>query len=188
MTEGATPFTVEYVLKEVVKIWTPAGEALRLQNEMNVRSLEQTCAALEREGYEVHRADLPMAVSGCAAVVGGRRYIVVNRYESQAQQQYTVSHELGHHVLHLNPSSPVEGLEPSDGIDNEFQADQFASVWLMWGTKLEQREEVLRRNPRASAVLSASVMATVLIVVSSLLFYVCSRLFLSTPAPRSEDR
>jgi Zn-dependent peptidase ImmA (M78 family) len=188
MTEGATPFSVEYVFREVVKIWTPAAEAIWLQSEMNVRSLGQTTAALERAGYEVYRADLPMAVSGCAAVVDGRRYIVVNRYESQARQQYTVSHELGHHVLHLNPSSPVEGLEPSDGIDKEFQADQFASIWLMWATKPEQRGDVLRRNPRASAVLSASVMLTVLIVAGSLLLYVCSRLFPGNPALRSENR
>jgi hypothetical protein len=115
-------------------------------------------------------------------VVDGRRYILVNRYESRVRQQFTVAHELGHHVLHLNPSPTAELAGFAEGTDQEFQADQFASVWLIWGTKPEEQGELLRRNPRAGMVLSVSVMATVLMILVPIVFYLCSRMFSQKPA------
>jgi hypothetical protein len=50
-----------------------------------------------------------------------------------------------------------------------------AAVLDIWGTEPEEQQELLRRNPRAGVVLSASVIATVLVVVASILFHVCSR-------------
>lgn len=186
MTEPGTSFDFNYVTKEVAKIWTPGAEAIRIKTEMKVRSLPETAAALQRAGYEVYRADLPVKVSGVAAVVDGRRYIVVNRRESQFEQQFTVAHELGHHVLHLNPSSAAELDGFAEGTDREFQADQFATLWHMWETDPEEREELLRRNSRARMVLSASVLATVFVVLAPILFYLCSRLFGGKPAPKRE--
>lgn len=188
MTVPETSFDFESVVKEVARIWTPAAEAIRLKDEMKVRSLAETTAALQQAGYEVYKADLPVKVSGVAAVLDGRRYIVVNRYESRARQQFTLAHELGHHVLHLNPSPVAELAGFAEATDQEFQADQFASVWHMWGTEPEEREELLRQNPRAGRVMTASVMATVLVVLGSILFYVCSRLFSRKPSPKSENR
>ena len=78
MTASETSFDFEYVLKEVTRIWTPGAEAIRLKSEMKVRSSAETTAALQQAGYVVYRADLPVKVSGVAAVVEGRRYIVLN--------------------------------------------------------------------------------------------------------------
>ncbi len=167
----------QYVLSEVVKIWTPGAEAMRLKTEMKVNSAEETPAALKQAGYEVYSADLPVKVSGVAAVVDGRRYIVVNRYESRAQQQFTLAHELGHHVLHLNPSPAAELIGFAEATDQEFQADQFATVWHVWGTEPKEREELLRQNPRAGMVLTASVLATILLILIPILFRVSSWLF-----------
>jgi IrrE N-terminal-like domain len=172
----------EYVLDQIARIWTPGAEAIRLKTEMNVRSLAETHAALAEAGYEVYAADLPVRVSGLAAMVNGRRYIVVNRYESRTQQQFTLAHELGHHVLHLNPSSAAELVGFAEGTDQEFQADQFASVWHMFGARPEEQAEVLRRNPRAGMVMSASLMATILVILVPILAYLCTRLFINKSA------
>ena len=175
MSEPETSFDFEFVVKQVARIWTPAAEAIRLKSEMKVCSFAETTAALQQAGYEVYRADLPAKVSGVAAVLDGRRYIVVNRHESGARQQFTVAHELGHHVLHLNSSPVAELAGFAEATDQEFQADQFASMWHIWGTEPEEQQELLRRNPHAGVVLSVSVIATVLVVVASILFHVCSR-------------
>lgn len=183
-----TASTAEFVFKGVARIWAPGVAAMRVQKELNVRSFGETSTALQRAGYELYRADLPMAVSGAAAVVDGKRYIVVNRYESRQRQQYTASHELGHHVLHLDPSRPLEKLGLDDDLDPEFEADLFASVWAMHSTTPQEREEVLRRNPQARMVLSMSVIMTVFIVVAAVVLYGCSRLFSRKAVAKNENR
>ena len=45
-----------------------------------------------------------------------------------------MAHELGHHVSHLNPSPLAELVGFAEATDQEFQADQFVSVWHIWGT------------------------------------------------------
>jgi len=177
MSEVLNLSDFEYVLKEVAKIWTPGTEAIRLKMEMKVNSLEETPAALKEAGYEVYAADLPVKVSGVAAVVDGRRYILVNRDESRARQQFTIAHELGHHVLHLNPTPEAELIGFAKATDKEFQADQFAAVWHVLGTEPKERKEILRRNPRAGKVLTASVVATILLFLVPVICYVFSRLF-----------
>jgi hypothetical protein len=183
MSELQTLSDFQYVLNEVVKIWIPGAEAMRLKMEMKVNSPHDTPAALKDAGYEVYAADLPVKVSGVAAVVDGRRYIVVNRDESRAQQQFTLAHELGHHVLHLNPSPAAELVGFAKTTDQEFQADQFATVWHVWGTEPKEREELLRQNPRAGMVLTASMLATILLILVPILFHVSSWLFKKKPSP-----
>jgi Zn-dependent peptidase ImmA (M78 family) len=174
-------YSSEIVVELLKIIWMPAAEALRVQKDFNVRSLEETSAAAERAGYRVCHVDLPAKVSGFAEVIGGRPYIVVNRAKSPEHQQYTVPHELGHHVLHVNPSrNPVPSVLSIEGME-EFQAHMFAAVWVMWVADGKERENVLRQNPE-SAFLILSIFMTVGIIVVLLLAYLWSRLF---PTPLS---
>lgn len=166
----------EMVLKLLGVIWTPAVEAQRTQKEFNVRSLGETSAAAGRAGYEVCYADLPAKVSGFAMSIAGKPHIVVNRAKSREHQQYTVPHELGHHVLHLNPSRNPDQSIPSTDSVVEFQAHIFAAAWVMYVADDKERKDVLRQNPELSASLLVSVFMTGGILMVWLLAYLWSRL------------
>ncbi len=141
----------EIMLKILGVIWTPAMEARRTQKEFNVCSLGETSAAAGRAGYEICYADLPAKVSGFAMSIAGKPHIVVNRAKSREHQQYTIPHELGHHVLHLNPSrNPDQFVLTTDEDMAEFQAHMFAAAWVMNVADDKEREDVLRQNlPRS---------------------------------------
>ncbi len=166
----------EMVLKLLGVIWTPAVEAFRVQEELDVRSLAETSAAAGRAGYEVCYADLPAKVSGFAMSIAGKPHIVVNRAKSPEHQQYTVPHELGHHVLHLNPSrDPDQPLLSVDSVA-EFQAHMFAAAWVIRVTSGKEQEDLLKQNPELSFFLLAPAFMTGGILVVGLLACLWSRL------------
>jgi Zn-dependent peptidase ImmA (M78 family) len=177
MIKNTESSALECLMNEVAKVLAPILEATRLRKELNVRSLEDTCDAVEGAGYQIYRADLPSTVRGAAVVVDGKPYILTNRCDCCEQQRYTVSHELGHHVLHLNPSPLIAQLGLADDEDQELHADQFATAWFMQTAKSEQRERFLRENPRASFVLADTAMAVIFTVLPFVLLYAVSRLF-----------
>jgi Zn-dependent peptidase ImmA (M78 family) len=166
------------LMTEVAKILAPMLEAARLRTDLNVSSLEETCFAVERAGYEIHRVDLPSGVRGAAAVDQGQPYILTNRCDCCDQHRYTVAHELGHHVLHMNPSPGIVklGLANRDEEDREAQADQFAVAWFMNTATPEQRDRFLQKNPQVAAVLTDSMMAVVMVALPFLILYLFSRL------------
>jgi Zn-dependent peptidase ImmA (M78 family) len=174
------------IMVELLKmIWMPAAKALRVKKDLDVHSLNETSAAAERAGYKVCYVDLPPNVSGFAEVIGGQPHIVVNRAKSAEHQQYTLSHELGHQALHANPSrSPsalrIEGME-------EFQANIFASVWIM-RVAGKERENVLRQNPESSACMSLAIVTTGGILAIALLVYLWSCLFRTRPSTALEKK
>jgi hypothetical protein len=138
--------SLQVILESLELIWAPGTEAVKVQQAWGVQSLADMPAALERAGYEVCYVDLPDTVSGFAKVIEGQPHIVLNRAKSAERLQFTASHELGHHVLHLNASQdPQQGL-PSDGLA-EFQAHQFATLWILYLANDKEREDVLRQNP-----------------------------------------
>jgi len=156
-------------------IWQPAVEAHRFLASLEVHSLAETCDALRQAGFEVAYVDFPDKVSGLATVIACEPHILVNRAKPRAHQQYTVSHELGHHVLHVSPPTdsvvsavPIEGLE-------EFQANMFASAWVMFLAKDKEREELLRHNPELGFVVLLSVLMTAAILVAGLIAYLWER-------------
>jgi len=130
----------------------PVLKAAQMQKALNIRSFEETSAAAQRAGFEISFVDLPGKVSGLVAPIGGKPHIVVNRRKSLEHQQYTILHELGHCLLHVNPSpsadlpvSEIEGLV-------EFQADIFAIGWIIQTEDDQKRVEVLNQNPEAAMV------------------------------------
>lgn len=169
----------EFVVELLKIIWMPAAMALRVKKDLDVHSLNETSAAAERAGYKVCYVDLPPNVCGFAEVIGGRPHIVVNRAKPAERQQYTLSHELAHQVLHANPSrspSPlsIEGME-------EFQAEIFALVWIMRLARGKERENVLRQNPESAEVIFLAIAITGGILATALLGYLWSRLVRTWP-------
>lgn len=178
----------DVVLELLKMIWAPAAEAVRVQKDLNVRSLGETSAAAERAGCEVCYADLPPKVSGFAEVIGGIPHIVINRAKSSEHQQYTVPHELGHFVLHLNPSrNPVQSVLSIEGME-EFQAHMFAAAWVMSLPNGKEREDVLRQNPELSVYLFMSLFMTGGILVFALSAYVLSHLFRPRLSSAAEEK
>jgi len=161
--------SLEIVLQCLGKIWEPAGEALNVQNEMGVHSLEETQAAVERAGYEICQVDLPEKVSGFAEIIADKPHIVLNRQKSPQNLRYTIPHELGHHILHLNPlrESDLLGF-PSVG-NAELEADLFAISWLLCLRKDKPRDDVLLWNPESSTTLAIYFFLSVAIVLFALL-------------------
>jgi len=71
---------------------------------------------------------------------------VLNRAKSAEHLQYTMPHELGHHVLHLDKSKDPQSRLPSAHL-MEFQAHQFATLWILYLANDKEREDVLSQNP-----------------------------------------
>jgi hypothetical protein len=59
-----------------------------------------------------------------------------------------VAHELGHHVLHKNPSSAIAelGLPAESREDKELRANQFATTWFRRTATPEQQERFFQKN------------------------------------------
>jgi Zn-dependent peptidase ImmA (M78 family) len=138
--------SLEVMLEGLEMIWAPGAEAVKVQQALGVRSLADMTAALERAGYEVSCVDLPERVSGFAKVIEGKPHIALNRAKSAEHLQYTMPHELGHHVLHLDDSRNHQpGLPSADLM--EFQAHQFATLWILLLANNKEREDVFGQNP-----------------------------------------
>jgi Zn-dependent peptidase ImmA (M78 family) len=176
MTPQKEISNLEIIFRCLGVLWTPGAEALKLQKDLGVRSLEETGAAAERAGYEVCYVDLPEGVSGFADVIAGKPHIVLNRAKSPQHLQYTLPHELAHHVLHLNPSRDLDELATSDIDAQELQAHLFATGWVILLARGEQRIDVLRHNPELQMTLAASVFMTLLVILTGLFVHLWSRL------------
>jgi hypothetical protein len=138
--------SLEVMLEGLEMIWAPGVEAVKVQQALGVRSLADMPAALDRAGYEVCCVDLPERVSGFAKVIEGKPHIVLNRAKSEEHLHYTMPHELGHHVLHLDDSRDIQQKLPSAHL-MEFQAHQFATLWILYLANDKERENVLGQNP-----------------------------------------
>ncbi len=177
MKSGNEVSFLEAFLKGLAEIWSAGGEALQLQKDLNVRSLDETAAAAERVGCVVCYADLPRKVCGFAQIIEGKPHVVLNRAKSRKDLEYTLPHELGHQVLHLNPSRDTTQSGFLDMGEAEFQADLFAATWIMRLGNKRQRKEVLLENPESSAAVATCLVATVLLAGIMLVAHVCLKLF-----------
>jgi Zn-dependent peptidase ImmA (M78 family) len=167
--------SLQDVLESLKMIWAPGAEAMRVQQVLGVRSLSDMSAAVERAGYKICYVDLPEKVSGLATVIEGQPYIVLNRAKSAAHLQFTVSHELGHHVLHLDASpDPRQGL-PSKALA-EFQAHQFATLWILLLANDKEHQDVLNQNPEWLLVGAASLLMSAGVILIPLIEHLWSSL------------
>ena len=56
-----------------------------------------------------YAGDLPSGFHGCLEPGGDPRFIVINSNQPVFEQEFTIAHELGHHVLHQTPSEKDVG-------------------------------------------------------------------------------
>ena len=188
MNPGNDISLLDLFLQELGKIWSPAGEALRLQGELTVHSLEETAAAAERAGCEVCYVDLPDKVSGFADTIEGKPHIVLNRAKSRQNLEYTLPHELGHCVLHLDPTqNSGQSRFPNIGTA-EFQANLFATTWVNSLGNDRQREDMLANNRDSRAALVGSFILTLALVVIAILAWLYSKFFDAQRLVPSEAR
>ncbi len=178
----------EMLLRGLDTIWSAAGEAIKLQEELNVCSLEETASAAERAGCEVCYAGLPEKVSGFAKVIEGKAHIVLNRAKSPLNLQYTLPHELAHCVLHMDASRDARQprLAPKGAI--EFEAHLFAASWVTHLGNAQQSREVLVANPESLATVLGGFILTLAFVVIAIIAWVCSNLFSAGPLALPEAK
>ena len=185
MRSDGAALGLDAVLEVLEMIWNPGMEARRLQKDLEVRSRDDTGAAAERAGYEVNYVDLPESVSGFATVIDGQPVIAVNRAKPLPHIQYTLSHELGHQVLHLSPSRQPDPLGILSNEDvKEFQAHMFAASWVLAMPDSEDKKQILEQNPEANMV-TLAMFASFVVIVVALLAYLASPLF-PTPPPQPQ--
>lgn len=169
MNRTGEPSSVEILLACLGKIWEPGAEALRVQKDLGVSSLEETVPALERAGFEICYVDLPDKVSGFAEIIADKPHIILNRQKSPQNLQYTVPHELGHLILHLSPVPKPDPLGIQGVGNDELEADLFATSWLLFLRNDEGRNNVLPQNPESSRILVLYLLFTIALVLCTLI-------------------
>lgn len=180
--------TTEMLLQGLGTIWSAGGEAIRFQEKLDVRSLEETAAAAERAGCEICYADLPEKVSGFAEVIEQKRHIVLNRAKSPENLAYTLPHELAHCVLHLGPSRDAFQPRSAHKGAEEFQAHLFAASWVIHSGNDQQSREVLAANPESLATILGGFILTMALVVIAIIAWVCSKVFSIKPLALPEAK
>jgi hypothetical protein len=107
--------------------------------------------------------------------IEGKPHVVLNRAKSVEHLQYTMPHELAHHVLHLDESRNPQRRPPSAGL-MEFQAHQFAILWILYVANDKEREDVLGQNPEWLMVGFLSLLMTAGAVAIPLIAHLLSSL------------
>ena len=149
----------------------PGMEAIKLRSNCDIRSLDDIPRAAEGAGCEISYVDLPEKISGFAQVIDGLPHIVVNRAKPSKHIELTIAHELGHHVLHSNPSQEASSLTASNV---EFEANLFGATLVTAVTTQEEREEMVRHNPEIRSALAVSVFGMVLAILMALAIWIWS--------------
>lgn len=179
MNPESDPSTLDIIAEGLATIWSPSAEALKLQQSRKIRCLEDLIVEAERAGYEICEVDLPKNVGGFALTIEGKPHIAVNRDKSTEYRQYTVAHELGHHLLHV-----VQSPDPNSLLNTammEFQADLFASSLIVWLTPENERDEMLRQNPEFARTFNLSVLLSIVAVLTAVFVQVWFHLFPINP-------
>jgi Zn-dependent peptidase ImmA (M78 family) len=167
--------SLQTVMEGLEVIWAPGVEAMRVHQSLAMRSLADLSAAVQRAGYEICWVDLPEKISGFAKVIEGQPHIVLNRAKSAEHQKFTIIHELAHHVLHLGASQAPQLGSSSEGTA-EFQAHQFATLFLLLLANDKNREEVLNQNPEWLLIGAASLFMTAGVIAAALIGHLWSYL------------
>jgi Zn-dependent peptidase ImmA (M78 family) len=158
-------------------ILKPGMEAITLQRELNIQSVEDIPSAVERAGCEISYVDFPTKVSGASQVIDGTPHIMVNRAKPSIHNAFTIGHELGHHHLHFNPSNDTDPTtQPPDGA-KELEANMFGTMFVAPLTCGEQQEQLLAHNPEMRSTLAVSVFATLVAILMAVVIWFCSHLF-----------
>jgi IrrE N-terminal-like domain len=162
------------VAESLATIWNPSVEALKVHLAMNVKSVGDLIACAEQAGFEVNEVDLPDSVGGFAQMIDGTPHIVVNRRKSARHREFTLAHEWGHHRLHVNPTSDASRFIPQTPEMMEFEANLFASSFIVWRTPASERDDLFKRNPEFGHSMMMPVLMSAAAVFAGLMVHICS--------------
>lgn len=170
-----SPFGI--VAEALGMMFNPGVEALKLQRDFNVQSVEDIPLAAERAGCKISYVDIPVKVSGFAKVIEGKSHIVVNRAKPSKHTKFTIAHELAHHVLHIKPPHDDGHAGLLTNNMAEYEANMYATMLVVTVTKGPEREEMLTHNPEILTTIAISVFVILATILIALIFWVFSRVF-----------
>jgi Zn-dependent peptidase ImmA (M78 family) len=166
-----------FVMESLERIWGPGMEAVRLRQDLDIRRAGDIPVAAEREGYEISYVDLPDKVSGFALLIDATRHIVVNRAKPSTHSQFTIAHEVGHHVLHSSSLHDADQANRKTDGNAEFEANLFAATLVTAVTTQQEQADLLRHNPEIGSTMAGYVLGTLLMIVMALVIWLCSLMF-----------
>lgn len=115
-----------------------AAVELRRKYDLGIRGISDVFLLIEATlGYLLVRYPFgEESIQGFASVFRGERVIFTNSSITYGREIFTVAHELGHHVLDIDPNRPTMIRDITTGrFDHqkrvEFRADAFAAALLM---------------------------------------------------------
>jgi Zn-dependent peptidase ImmA (M78 family) len=167
----------DFLIESLERILKPCMEATKLYLDCSVQTLDDIPRAAERAGCKISYIDLPEKISGFAQEIDGQPHIVVNRAKPSMHSDFTVAHELGHHVLHSNPSHGADRDHLLTDGETEFEANLFGTTLVTAVTTQKQQDEMLRYNPEIRSTLAICVFGTLLTILVALAIWICSHLF-----------
>lgn len=125
------------------KIEEKAEEILRTTGSFQIPI--QVDVVAHRLGLQVQAAILGEDISGILVVDGGQGTIGYNQHQAEVRQHFTIAHEIGHFLLHLDKEGHSDlfvdrryaaiyhrdGRSAAGEDENEREANQFAAALLM---------------------------------------------------------
>ena len=110
--------------------YTPESAAQFIRKYMGLKDepINNICSLLERYGIIIVEQDLDVDAFDGVSFMTDRGYyvMIINKNFSNDHKRFTISHELGHIVMHLSLQYPIPEYR-----DKENEANRFASEFLM---------------------------------------------------------
>src|SRR5271156_2486414 len=176
--EPKVEITIRDILSDgLATILQPGVDAIQLQRDFHIRSVEDIPSGLERAGYEVSHVDLPTKVSGAALMIDGIPHIMINRAKTSLRRTFAIAHELGHLRLHLDGSRDPDSTTQLPPRARELEANMFATMFVAPLTCGEQQEQLLAQNPEIRSTVIAFALGTFLAILVVVVMWLRSLLF-----------
>jgi Zn-dependent peptidase ImmA (M78 family) len=166
----------DFLIESFERIWKPGMEATKLYSDGSIRTLDDIPRAAVRAGCKISQIELPEKISGFAQVIEGQPYIVVNRAKPVMHSNFTIAHELGHHVLHSNPLRNADQANLLTDGETEFEANLFGATLIAAVTTQKEQDDMVRYNPEIRSALAVSIFGTLLTILMALAIWICSYL------------
>lgn len=133
----------------MIRRTAPIEAAKQILNDYSKHILECPVnieAIIKSHGIEMVYAELPDEISGILYIDDGKNSrILVNKDHHPNRQRFTMAHELGHYVLHMNKGIHIDkksfsrNMLSQTGLDSiEIEANRFAAELLMPKMLVEQ--------------------------------------------------
>jgi len=142
------------------RTFVPVYEAANFIKTRGLCHFSELRNVLARLGIVVHETkELPNSVSGLSQRVDGTPIILVNANMSELEREYTIAHELGHHVLHHSKGNRT--------LLAEIDVEPFAVTLLLLTTNDQERLRYFDEVPAAQSAFRSLQALTCATIVNS---------------------